>query len=178
MHLNSHRCQGCQRNKNAAGVPIPKKIYPNLLTDSIARDLEAGANPVELIQLYNAGWYRDEGGDAVVDEGARQHGDASAAPAPAPLPALTTAPAPPRPRAPCEMQQSSRLLRQTVETELRDSRHRSLRLPQPHNDISAPNSGLRKRGLPGQDERLTKARRVEFVEGAGGSSATAATPMQ
>jgi hypothetical protein len=55
IRLNSHCCQGCPRNKNAAGVPIPDKIYPNLLTDSTARDLEAGADLVELIRLYNAG---------------------------------------------------------------------------------------------------------------------------
>jgi hypothetical protein len=55
MRLNSHRRQGCSRNKNAASVPIPEKMYPNLLTNSTARDLEAGADLVELIRLYNAG---------------------------------------------------------------------------------------------------------------------------
>jgi hypothetical protein len=49
MRLNSHRRQGCSRNKNAAGVPIPEKMYLNLLTDNTTRDLEAGADPVELI---------------------------------------------------------------------------------------------------------------------------------
>jgi hypothetical protein len=49
MRLSSHCRQGCPRNKNAASVPIPEKMYPNLLTDNIARDLEVGADPVELI---------------------------------------------------------------------------------------------------------------------------------
>jgi hypothetical protein len=53
MRLNSHRRQGCPRNKNTAGVPIREKMYPNLLTDSTARDLEARADPAELIRLYN-----------------------------------------------------------------------------------------------------------------------------
>jgi hypothetical protein len=74
IRLNSHRRQGCPKNKSAAGVPIREKMYPNLLTDSTARDLEVGADPAILIRLYNGGWYRDDGGDAVVDEAARQEG--------------------------------------------------------------------------------------------------------
>ena len=54
MHLNSHRHQGCPRNKNAARIPIPEKMYPNLLTDNRARDMEAGIDPMELIRLYNS----------------------------------------------------------------------------------------------------------------------------
>jgi hypothetical protein len=190
MRLHSHRCQGCPRNKSAAGVPIREKMYPNLLTDNTARDLEAGVDLVELIRLNNDGRYRDDGGDAVVEEAARQARDASGAPAPAveaappatPAPTPTTAPvavpATPRPRAPHKMQQSSRPPRQTVETERSDSRHRGLRLLRPPNDVSAPDSGQRKRGSPGRDGRLPKAQRVEFVNGAGGSSPAAATPVQ
>jgi hypothetical protein len=193
MRLNSHRRQGCPRNKSVVGVSIREKMYPNLLTDSTTRDLEAGVDLAELIWLYNGGWYRDDGGDAVVDEAARQVGDASGVPAPtaeaAPVvaPAPTLAPVPaavpaaprppaPRPRAPRETQQSSRPPRQTVETERRDSRQRGLRLPRPPNNVSEPDSGQRKKGLPGRDGRLPKAQRVEFVDGAGGSSPTAATP--
>jgi hypothetical protein len=49
MHLNSHRRQGCPRNKNDINVPIPEKMYPNLFTDSTTRDLKAGADLVEFI---------------------------------------------------------------------------------------------------------------------------------
>jgi hypothetical protein len=143
-------------------------MYPNLLTDNTARDLEAGTDLVELIQLYNVGWYRDDGGDAMADDGARQHGDASTAPAPAPA----------RPRAPREMQQSSRPLRQTVETERKESCQRGLRLPRSPNDVLAPDGGQHKRGSPSRDGRLAKVQRVEFVEGAGGSSPAAATHVQ
>jgi hypothetical protein len=54
MRLNSLRRQGCLRNKNAFGVSIPEKMYPNLLMDSTVRDLEARADLVEFIRLYNA----------------------------------------------------------------------------------------------------------------------------
>jgi hypothetical protein len=130
MRLNSHRRQGCPRNKNAIGVPILEKMYPNLLTNSTTRDLEAGVDLVELIRLYNASWYRDQGGDAMVEEGARQHGDVTAVPVPALATALaptpTATPAVARPRALHETQQSSRLPRQTVETKRKDSHQRSL----------------------------------------------------
>jgi hypothetical protein len=140
MHLISHGRQGCLRNKNAASVSIPEKIYPNLLTDSTARDLEVGADLVEFMRLYNASWYRDEGGDAMVDEGTRQRGDASAAPAlaPTPTPALAralvqapvsipiAAPTAVRPCTPSETQESTRLPRQTIEMECKDSRQRGL----------------------------------------------------
>jgi hypothetical protein len=46
MHLNSHRRQGCPANRNAAGVPIREKMYPNLLTDNTVKDLLEGTNPV------------------------------------------------------------------------------------------------------------------------------------
>lgn len=49
MCLNSHRCQGCLRNKNAIGVPILEKMCSNLLTDSTTRDLKARADLVEVI---------------------------------------------------------------------------------------------------------------------------------
>jgi hypothetical protein len=153
-------------------------MYPNLLTDSTARDLEAGTDPVELIRLYNAGWYRDDGGDAVVEEAARQAGDVSGAPAPAAAPASAAVPAALRPCAPRKTQQSSRPPWQTVETERRDSCQRDLRLLRPPNNVSAPDNGQHKRGSPGQDGRLPKEWRVEFVDGAGGSSPTAATPVQ
>lgn len=71
MHLNSHSRQGCPRNKNAANVSISEKIYPNLLTDSIVGDLEVGANPVEFIWLYYTSWYRNEGGNIMVNKGVR-----------------------------------------------------------------------------------------------------------
>jgi hypothetical protein len=141
IRLNSHRRQGCPWNKNAAGVPIREKMYPNLLTASTARDLEGGADPAELIWLYNAGWYRHVGGDAMVDEAARQVGDASGAPEPVLAPAPAAMPAAPRPRAPRETQQSSQPPRQTVETERKDSRQRGLQLPQPPNDVSEPDIG-------------------------------------
>jgi hypothetical protein len=169
MRLNSHHCQGCPRNKNATGVSILEQMYPNLLTDNTTRDLEAGADPMELIRLYNASWYRDEGGDAMVDEGARQRGDAFGVPAPtralapapalaptpvpaparAPTPAPAAAPAAARPRAPRETQQPSWPPQQTVETERRDNRQRGLRLLRPPNDVSEPDGGQRKRGSPG-----------------------------
>jgi hypothetical protein len=71
MRLNSHRHQVCPRNKNAVAMSLSEKMYPNLLTDNTTRNLEAGADPVELIRLHNAGWYLDDGGDAMVDKGAR-----------------------------------------------------------------------------------------------------------
>ena len=82
MRLNSHRCQGYPRNKNAAGVPILEKMYSNLLMDNTTRDLEARADPMEFIRFYNAGWYYNDYGDKVVNEGARQRGNAFAAPTP------------------------------------------------------------------------------------------------
>lgn len=71
MQLNSHPRQGCPRNKNAIVVSLLEKMYPSLLTDSTVKDLEAGTDPVELIQLHNASWYHDNGGNAMVDKGAR-----------------------------------------------------------------------------------------------------------
>jgi hypothetical protein len=52
MRLNSHRRQDCPANKNAVGVPIREKMYPNLLTDNTVKDLLEGANLVRLINEY------------------------------------------------------------------------------------------------------------------------------
>jgi hypothetical protein len=79
---NSHRCQGCPSNKNAARVPISKKMCMNLLTNTIVRDLEAGADLVEFICMYNASWYHGKGGGEMDDEDARHRGDRAAVPAP------------------------------------------------------------------------------------------------
>jgi hypothetical protein len=49
-------------------MPIPEKMYPNLLTDITTKDLESKVDLVELIWLYNAGWYRYDGGEAMLDE--------------------------------------------------------------------------------------------------------------
>jgi hypothetical protein len=82
------------KNKNAGGVLIPEKIYPSLLTDSTARDLEVWADLVELIRLHNASWYHGEGGDAMVDEGTRQCEDGATKPIPVVLPAPPRLPVP------------------------------------------------------------------------------------
>jgi hypothetical protein len=87
-------------------------------------------------------------------------------------------PAPARPRAPRETQQSSRAPRQTVETERRDSCRRGLRLLRPPTNVSVLDGGQRRRGSPGRDGRLAKAWRVEFEDGASGSSPAVATTVQ
>jgi hypothetical protein len=69
-------------NRNADGVPIWEKMYPNLLTDSTVKDLLVGADLVQLINEYNNYWIvvsDDErlGNDAVIEGGDE---------APAPIP--------------------------------------------------------------------------------------------
>ena len=82
------------RKKNASGVPISERMYPNLLIDKTTRDLEVGPYLLELIHVYNAGFHQIEGGHAMDDEVARQHKDGAIAPAPATQPTLAVAPAP------------------------------------------------------------------------------------
>jgi hypothetical protein len=108
IRLNFYRRQGCQANRNAAGVPIREKMYPNLLTDSIVKDLLAGVDPVRFINEYNDGWIAvsdDErlGNDVVTEvrdeapaptPGGTPAAAAPHAPAPTSAPVLAPTPAP------------------------------------------------------------------------------------
>jgi hypothetical protein len=151
MRLNSHRRQGFRANRNAAGVHIRGKMYPNLLTDSMVKDLQAGANPVQLINEYNDAWIVVSDEERLGNNTAIEGGDeaptpaptgalaavAPRAPAPAPVPVPAPAPAPapiptpapttPRVPPPARVTQPpARTGTQAVSTRLRG---RALRLP-------------------------------------------------
>jgi hypothetical protein len=61
--------------KDSTGLPFQEKIYPNLLTNSIAKDLEAGKDPLELILVHNSGWLLEECSERMPDDASRQGKD-------------------------------------------------------------------------------------------------------
>jgi hypothetical protein len=142
-------------------VPIWEKMYPNLLMDNIVKDLEAGADLLKLIQVYNVGWLPEKVGDHMADDASR-HGRYGG-----PLLALV---APPRPLAARKTKALPRPEQQNVTTEFRESRHKTLRLPRVSISVSVPDGGHHKRGTVGQDNRVPKAWRIDSAKGVAGSS--------
>jgi hypothetical protein len=52
-------------------MPIQEKMYPNLVIDSTARNLEARAHPLKFIHMYNTGWLLEEVGNRMADDALR-----------------------------------------------------------------------------------------------------------
>ena len=157
-------------------------MYPNLLTNSMARNLEAKADHVWLINTYNDlnnyfKWPtpKRRRGEIGWGWGCPAYTCCTVYTSILGAPTLVVPSVPPIPH---ETQLSPRLDWHILSTKYRESRQRSLQLLQAPTSVLAHDGGYYKRGTIGQDGRMRKAQRINFVDKAAGSSTIGNMAMQ